>query len=334
MFNDRAIVTFVAGNGGDGCMSFRREKYLPRGGPDGGDGGKGGDIILLSSSKIHSLIDFKGKKIIKADRGRNGMGSNKTGKSGDDILIPVPAGTVIKTYPEEKIIFDFDKTDKKFVIAQGGKGGAGNSRFKSSVNRAPRLAKGGTKGESIKVVLELKLIAFAGLVGLPNAGKSTLISKLSRAKPKIAEYPFTTLTPNLGVVYSGYDSLVIADIPGIIEGAHKGEGMGHKFLRHIERNRVLLFVIDISPYAPYPPLETFKLLLKELKYYKNEILKKKFLIAANKTDLFENMEFEDHLSPLRKYCMEKDLGIFCISAVKGIGIDKLKENLFKLLNEN
>ncbi len=333
MFKDRAVVTFIAGKGGDGCISFRREKYLPKGGPNGGDGGKGGDILLISKKKVNSLIDFKGKHIIKSENGKNGSGSNKTGKSGEDMIIFVPAGTIIKTFPDEKLIFDFDRENIEFLITKGGKGGAGNSRYKSSVNRAPRIAKSGTAGEAIKVILELKLIAFAGLVGLPNAGKSTLISMISGAKPKIADYPFTTLSPNLGVVYSGHDSLVVADIPGIIEGAHKGEGMGLNFLKHIERNRVLLFVIDISDAALFSPMETFLMLKKELEHYKSRILKKKILIAANKTDLLSEAEIDKRLSELMDYCKKKRIDLIKISAVKGDNLNLLKNSLFKLLHD-
>jgi GTPase len=274
MFIDRAIVSFSAGNGGDGCRSFRREKFIPRGGPDGGDGGKGGDIILISSGVCQSLTDFKYRRQFQAENGGPGRSKKRSGKYGEDIVLQVPAGTVVKTFPDEKLIFDFNRVGLEFVLARGGKGGRGNIHFKSSVNQAPRRIETGEKGEVIKVVLELKLIAFAGLVGLPNAGKSTLISKISAARPKIADYPFTTLTPNLGVVYHKNMSLIVADIPGILEGAHRGEGMGLEFLRHIERTRVLLFIIDVSPFASLPPLKNFQILENELAEYHPQLLKK------------------------------------------------------------
>jgi GTP-binding protein len=245
MFVDRANVEFIAGKGGDGCVSFRREKFVPRGGPNGGDGGNGGNIVLKSDSDIHSLVDFKFRKIIRSENGKPGGNSLKTGKSGQNIILGVPVGTIVKSFPDEKVICDFSVSGQELIIARGGSGGWGNARFKSSVQQAPRKFLQGKKGESIKVVLDLKLIAFAGLVGLPNAGKSTLISKISNARPKIADYPFTTITPNLGVVYRDYDSLVLADIPGIIEGAHRGTGMGSQFLKHIERTRVLVYIIDV-----------------------------------------------------------------------------------------
>lgn len=334
MFKDRAIVTFSAGKGGDGCISFKREKFLPRGGPDGGDGGDGGDIILISKKNTNSLIDFKGKNTITSEKGGNGSGSNKKGKSGNNTIILVPPGTIVKTFPDEKLIFDFNKEDIEFLISKGGKGGAGNSHFKSSINQAPRIAKMGGMGESIKVVLELKLIAFAGLVGLPNAGKSTLLSQISSAKPKIADYPFTTLTPNLGVVYSGYNSMVIADIPGIIEGAHNGEGMGLNFLRHIERNKILIFVIDISTQSQFSPQKTFNILKKELKYYKNKLVEKKFMIVANKKDLLKKEEITENLMELRDYCLENRIELVEISAVKGTNLNLLKNRLFSLFHEN
>lgn len=274
MFVDSAVVTFTAGNGGNGCVSFRREKYVPKGGPNGGDGGKGGDIILVSQNSNNSLVDFKFKQFVKAPKGTNGMGSNRHGKGGEDTVLEVPCGTVIKSYPGEKLLFDFTEPGMEFVLAKGGRGGLGNARFKTSTNQVPRYAQPGEKGETITVMLELKLIAFAGLVGFPNAGKSTLISKISKAKPKIADYPFTTLTPHLGVVYNEFDTLVVADIPGIIEGAHLGEGRGIDFLRHIERNKVLVFLLDASPFAELPPLETFKTLRNELKFHKTNLLRK------------------------------------------------------------
>lgn len=331
MFVDSAVVTFIAGKGGDGCVSFRREKFVPKGGPDGGDGGHGGSIILTSQKGGNSLIEYKFRHTIKAEKGRNGSGANKIGRRGKDNLLVVPAGTVIKTYPDEKLIFDFSKEDMEFIVAKGGKGGHGNAHFKSSTNRTPRIARPGEPGESIKVILELKLIAFAGLVGLPNAGKSTLISKISGAKPKIADYPFTTLTPNLGVVYKDYGSLVVADIPGIIEGAHKGEGMGLDFLRHIERNKVLVFLLDASGYAAQSPLKTYEILQSELRSYKANLMRKKKLVVANKIDLLNDRH--DHIDEIRKYCAENKTPYVEISAIKGTNLEKLKEMLFELYDE-
>lgn len=338
MFIDTSVVTFIAGKGGDGCVSFRREKYIPKGGPNGGDGGDGASIILVSSKDTHSLIDFKNLNVIRAPKGVNGMSSNKTGKNGENKIIHVPPGTVVKTFPDEKPIFDFNDAGIEFTIVKGGKGGQGNARFKSSTNQAPKFARPGKPGESVKVVLELKLIAFAGLVGLPNAGKSTLISRISGAKPKIADYPFTTLSPNLGVVYQDYDNLVVADIPGIIEGAHKGEGMGLHFLRHIERNKVLIYLLDTSPYADEPPLETLEVLRSELKKYNPALLRKKSLVAANKIDLLEDgpdhQPYRDALEQLSDYCSRHELPFLEISAMKGTNLNRLKNRLFELYRES
>ena len=333
MFVDSTIVTFIAGKGGDGCVSFRREKFIPKGGPDGGDGGNGGSIILVSEESNKSLVDLKYKKIIKASKGANGSGANKTGKTGEDKIIPVPAGTVVKSYPDEKPIFDFPKQGIRFTAAKGGKGGLGNARFKSATNQAPRYAQKGTKGETVTVILELKLIAFAGLVGFPNSGKSTLISKISGAKPKIADYPFTTLTPHLGVVYEDFDSLVVADIPGIIAGAHRGEGMGLQFLRHIERTRLLIFLLDISPYGETTPLETLLILQKELKSYKANLLRKKQLVVGNKIDLLGEHTGDQHnqkIAELQNHCRTNNLPYLEISALKEINLKQLKNKLFEL----
>jgi GTP-binding protein len=327
MFVDRAVVTFIAGDGGDGCISFRREKFVPKGGPDGGDGGDGSSIILISKSGKHSLVDFKFRNIVRSPKGRNGSGANKSGKNGRNEILPVPAGTVVKTYPDEKLIFDFDREAIEWVVARGGKGGRGNTRFKSARHQTPRIAEPGGKGETIKVILELKLIAFAGLVGLPNAGKSTLISKLSAAKPKIADYPFTTLTPHLGVVYNGYDSLVMADIPGIIEGAHRGEGMGQDFLRHIERNKLLVFLIDLSADSFPLPLETFEVLRNELKLYKSSLTAKKFMVVGNKIDLVAEKSRE-RVDELKKFCRQSKIDYVEISALMNINLDNLKQKIF------
>jgi len=338
MFIDTAVVTFVAGKGGDGCVSFRREKYIPKGGPNGGDGGAGGDIILTSVTNVYSLIDFKNTRFIRSDKGTNGQGSNKTGKNGENIFLRVPPGTVIKSFPDEKLIFDFTGPDMSFVIAKGGKGGLGNTHFKSSTNQTPRFAQKGKDGESVKVVLELKMIAFAGIVGFPNAGKSTLISKISQAKPKIADYPFTTLFPNLGVVYRDYEGIVVADIPGIIEGASEGEGMGFHFLRHVERTKALIFMVDGSQYAEITPLKTFKILQEELKLYKAGMTRKKCIVALNKIDLLDDSEESKkrkrEIGKLKKHCTELELPYFEISAIKEINLNDLVSKLFEIYHES
>jgi GTP-binding protein len=328
MFIDRAIVSFQAGNGGNGCQSFRREKFIPRGGPDGGDGGRGGSIILKSSPMCQSLGDFKYKKLIKAEGGGPGRSKKRAGRNGADVVLQVPAGTVLKTVPDEKLIFDFDRVGLRFVLARGGQGGRGNVHFKSSVNQAPRRSESGEPGERIQVVLELKLIAFAGLVGLPNAGKSTLISRISSARPKIAAYPFTTLTPNLGVVELGPRRLVVADIPGILEGAHRGEGMGLEFLRHVERTRVLIFVIDVSPFSPLPPLENYRVLEKELALYHPLLLKKKIMVLANKIDAVAGDRAA--LDGLHDFCRERKIPYVEISALQGTHLAQMKKVLFAL----
>ncbi len=336
MFVDSAVVTFIAGKGGNGCVSFRREKFIPKGGPDGGDGGDGASIILTSSKNCSSLLDFKFKNIIRAPKGAPGLGANKSGKKGIDKKMIVPAGTVVKTYPDERLIFDFNQEGMNFTIVKGGKSGHGNAHFKSSTNQTPRFAQKGKPGETVKVILELKLIAFAGLVGFPNAGKSTLLSKISSAKPKIADYPFTTLTPYLGVVYQGYESLVVADIPGIIAGAHKGEGMGFDFLKHIERNKVLIFLLDVSPYSNLTPLNTYQVLEEELKAYSAGLLRKKRLVVANKIDLLDQDPGNEHrknLVPLQDHCLKENLPYLEISAVKETNLNQLKNKLFELYHE-
>lgn len=332
MFVDRAIVSFIAGRGGNGCVSFRREKFIQRGGPNGGDGGDGSDIILVSKKGNNSLIYFKYRNIIRSKHGENGKGRNKNGKKGKEEILFVPVGTVVKTFPDEKLMFDFSDDNIRLVITKGGQGGWGNTHFKSSVNQSPRIAIKGKPGEEIKVILELKLIAFAGLVGFPNAGKSTLISKISEAKPKIADYPFTTLSPNLGVVYRGYESLVVADIPGIIKGAHNGDGMGIDFLKHIERNRVLIFLIDISDCTKNTPVETFKILQNELKLYKTDFLNKKYFVVGNKNDLVTEMHRKE-VDKLREYCNKRDIVYVEISALKNDNLSVFKNKLFEFYNE-
>ncbi len=328
MFIDRVIVSFSSGDGGNGCASFRREKYIPKGGPNGGDGGKGGSVILVSTADNSSLLDLKNNNQVRAENGKNGMSSNKKGRNGEDQVIQVPAGTVVKSYPDEKIMFDFDREGMELEIARGGRGGLGNVHFKSATNRAPKFAQPGEKGETIKVVLELKLIAFAGLVGLPNAGKSTLISRVSGAKPKIANYPFTTLHPNLGVVYQGYESLVLADIPGIIEGAHVGEGMGLEFLRHIERNKLLVFIVDASGFEHPDLLNIFKMLRDELLSYDSTLLNKPYFVLLNKLDLVQSDEQQEKIDELTSYLDEQEIEYIEISAIESRNLQAFKEKLF------
>jgi len=331
MFVDKTINQFIAGRGGNGCVSFRREKYVPKGGPDGGDGGDGGSVILKSAAQVKSLIDLKYRPVIRAENGKPGSGANRHGKTGLDTIIEIPAGTVIKSFPDEILLYDFSRPGQMLTIARGGRGGKGNTHFKSSTRQVPRQATPGTDGESIKVICELKLIAFAGLLGFPNAGKSTLISRLTKARPKIADYPFTTLYPHLGVLYQGHQSCVIADIPGIIPNAHRGEGMGIEFLRHVERTQLLLYLLDVSIGSPYPPLEAFKILRNELSLYQKQLDQKPFFVVLNKMDLEDK---ERHSSAdLSRYCTRHGIQLLRISALRGLHLDRLKQKIFENLDE-
>lgn len=284
-FIDESRVYIKSGDGGNGCCSFRREKFIPKGGPDGGDGGKGGNIIIQADASVHTLLDQRYHPHYKAKRGQHGMGKNMTGHSGADCIIRVPVGTVVKDIDTGEVIADLTAPDQSFLAAKGGDGGRGNARFATSTNQAPRRCEDGWPGEEKTLQLELKLLADVGLVGFPNAGKSTFISKVSNARPKIADYPFTTLTPNLGLVkWKGAD-FVLADIPGIIEGASEGVGLGLKFLRHIERTRVIVFVIDLAPETGRDPLEEFVVLKRELAAYKTELVDKGRIVVFNKCDI-------------------------------------------------
>jgi len=285
-FIDEVFITAQSGDGGRGCVSFRRERFIPRGGPDGGDGGKGGDVILRSSSRRRTLYPFRFKRQFKAKNGAPGQGKQKTGKNGDDLIIEVPPGTLVSDAETNDLLKDFIQPGEVFVVAKGGRGGQGNSRFKTSTRRAPRFAQPGEPGQYLKLKLELKLLADVGLIGLPNAGKSTLISVISSATPKIADYPFTTLTPILGVVQPDQaESFVVADIPGLIEGAHKGAGLGIRFLRHIERTQILVHLIDAAAIDPLDPLASYVTINEELAQY-NPLLKEKLqIIVLNKMDL-------------------------------------------------
>ena len=329
MFIDYAEIEVKAGNGGNGAVAFRREKYVPKGGPSGGNGGKGGNIIIEAQHNLSTLLDFRYKRNYKAQNGDPGSNSLKDGKSGKDIIIKVPVGTIIKNASTKKVITDLDEDKKRMIIAKGGKGGKGNSNFATPTNQAPRYAEDGKPGEQNKIILELKLIADVGLVGFPNAGKSTLISVVSAAKPKIANYPFTTLEPVLGIVrYKDYQSFTIADIPGIIEGAHEGKGLGHKFLRHIERTRILLFLIDITS-EDYQ--ETFDILNKELNSYSKILSGKKKIVALSKADLLE----EEKINKIAREKIKvknvkdrQDLPLFVFSSASKLGLDKLLDQIW------
>jgi len=319
-FVDFVKVFVKGGDGGDGAVAFLREKFQPKGGPAGGDGGKGGDVILVATSKKTTLVDFKYKKHLTAQNGEKGKGKNQKGKDGEDLIIFVPVGTVIKDAETGEILCDLDKDGKSFIVAKGGKGGRGNAKFSTATNQAPRFAEKGEPGEQKWVILELKLLADIGIIGLPNAGKSSLIRALTRARPKVADYPFTTLTPQLGILELEDLKVCIADIPGIIEGAHKGAGLGLDFLRHIERTSILLFVIDLSR-DDIKPDKTFEILKEEIKNYNPDILKKPKIIVGNKIDVLT----EDEVKKWEKHFSSIGLKFIPISALHKINIDELKE---------
>jgi GTP-binding protein len=343
MFTDYVKITAKAGNGGNGAISFRHEKYVAAGGPDGGDGGKGGDIYFVVDQDANTLIDFRYKKKFKAENGNNGEGARRFGKSGEDLYIKVPIGTIIKDAKTERVLADLSEKNQKALILHGGRGGKGNSNFATATRQAPRFAQDGEDGEEKELILELKLLADVGLIGFPNVGKSTLLSIVTDAKPKIADYHFTTLDPNLGVVKKEYgESFVIADIPGIIEGASEGIGLGTQFLRHIERTRLLLHVIDVSGSEGRNPVEDFYTINNELKKYSQKLSERKQIIVANKID---SMQDESLYKNLEKLAKEKGLEIFKISAATNTGIKELiihvsqvlktlpKENLIEISNE-
>src|ERR1017187_3862476 len=325
MFIDEAKIRVKAGDGGNGCMAFRREKFVPRGGPSGGDGGKGGDIVMESSERHNTLVHFRFNPEHTAQRGRHGEGSNKTGRDGEGIVLKVPVGTIVFDDETGDKLFEFTQPDQSFVIARGGRGGRGNARFATSVHQAPREHEEGRPGEEHTYRLELKLLADVGLVGYPNVGKSTLISRISAARPKIADYPFTTLEPNLGVVAVGDAksevSFVVADIPGLIEGAHTGAGLGTQFLRHIERTRLLAHLVDVSDASGRPdPVQDYEVITRELATFGAGLDSKPTIVIASKMDVAN----KEKLAKLKRYCKRKKLELFPISAVTGAGIDDLK----------
>jgi len=334
VFVDEAKIRVKAGDGGNGCMAFRREKFVPRGGPSGGDGGRGGDVIMESSERHNTLVHFRFNPEYKAERGRHGEGSNKTGREGEDIVLKVPVGTIVYDELTGERVHDFSRPDDRVVIARGGRGGRGNAQFATSTHQAPREHEQGFPGEERTLRLELKLLADVGLVGYPNAGKSTLISRISAARPKIADYPFTTLQPNLGVVLVGEmpdeRSFVVADIPGLIEGASEGAGLGTQFLRHIERTRLLAHLVDVSDASGRPdPVEDFKVITKELASFGEGLDRKPTIVVATKLDVAN----PDKLASLKRYAKRKKLDFYAISAVTGEGIEELKWAMAERLDE-
>ena len=334
MFIDEAKIRVKAGDGGNGCVAFRREKFVPRGGPSGGDGGRGGDVIMESSERHNTLVHFRFNPEYKAERGRHGEGANKTGREGADILLKVPVGTILYDDGTGEKIHDFSNADDRIIIARGGRGGRGNAQFATSTHQAPREHELGRVGEERIFRLELKLLADVGLVGYPNVGKSTLISRISAARPKIADYPFTTLEPNLGVVVvdepPNEKSFVVADIPGLIEGAHTGAGLGTQFLRHIERTRLLVHLVDVSEANGRPdPAKDVEVIMQELESFGAGLEQKPMIMLASKIDIAN----KEKLAKLKKYCKKKNLELFAISAVTGKGIEDLKYAIAKKVEE-
>ncbi|ADD02133.1 GTP-binding protein Obg/CgtA [Thermoanaerobacter mathranii subsp. mathranii str. A3] len=329
MFIDTARIYIKAGDGGNGVISFRREKYVAYGGPDGGDGGKGGDVIFIADPNLSTLLDFKYKKRYIAQNGENGRGKNQYGKNGEDLYIKVPVGTLIINDETGEIIADLVKPNQKAIVLRGGRGGRGNAKFATSTLKTPRFAESGEKGKEMWVRLELKLLADVGLIGFPNAGKSTLLASCTRARPKIANYPFTTLTPNLGVVEYKGKSFVMADIPGLIEGAHRGEGLGHDFLRHIERTKMLIHVVDVSASEGRDPIEDFEKINEELKLYSERLLTLPQIVAANKIDIQSGKE---NYPAFEKEIKKRGYEVYPISALTKEGIDKLLDKAIEILS--
>lgn len=335
-FVDEAKITVKAGKGGRGCISFRREKFIPKGGPDGGDGGDGGSVYLRADSRLLSLYDFRLKRFYEAQNGEPGKGSQKFGKKGTDLVLGLPVGTLVYKEIEEnryELLADLSEPDALILAAKGGRGGKGNEHFKSSTMRTPRFAQPGEPGEEAILRLELKILADAGLIGLPNAGKSTFISKVSAARPKIADYPFTTLTPNLGVMINEIDPekrMVIADIPGLIEGAHTGQGLGHQFLKHVERTRFLVHILSVEDInidnLEQDPWSGFELINRELENFDPELAERKQIEVVNKIDLLT----EEQLKKLKKRAQEDGRNIYFISAKDNLGVENLTEDLWKL----
>tara|TARA_R110002050_G_scaffold57442_3_gene129540 strand:- start:4527 stop:5531 length:1005 start_codon:yes stop_codon:yes gene_type:complete len=322
-FLDQAKIFVKSGAGGDGCVSFRREKYVARGGPNGGDGGNGGHIIIRAIDNLNTLIDYRYQQHFKSERGHHGMGKDRSGRKGEDIILEVPVGTQVLADDKKTVLFDLTKKDDEIILCHGGRGGKGNTHFKTSVNRAPRIAGSGTLGEEMWIWLQMKLIADVGLLGMPNAGKSTFLRSVSRARPKVADYPFTTLHPQLGVIYVAEHEYVVADIPGLIEGAHMGTGLGTRFLGHVERCSVLLHIIDATE---EDVVERYKTIRGELKKYSDELSNRPEIIALNKIDALTEDKILEKTSLLEKATGQK---IYPISAVANTGVRVVLEELLK-----
>ena len=324
-FIDEVKIDVKAGDGGAGCVSFRREKFIPRGGPDGGDGGRGGNVVIEVSPSISTLLDLRQRPHLKAGRGGHGMGKNRHGANGKDLLVYVPAGTMVKDFETEEILADLTEPGEKVVLLKGGRGGQGNARFATSTHKAPKFAQPGEPGEARRLKLELKLLADVGLFGFPSVGKSSFIARVSAARPKIADYPFTTLTPNLGVVYyKNYRSFVVADIPGLIEGAHQGAGLGHRFLKHVERTDLLLHFLDLSHMPERDPIREYEALNRELLLFNEELAEKRQIVVVNKIDL---PDVRERLPEILSYFKGIDIRVFPISAITGEGIEALIDEI-------
>ena len=327
-FVDYVKIYVKAGDGGRGCISFRREKYVPRGGPNGGDGGRGAHVILKATDELNTLLDLRYQREYRAEKGQHGMGKKMHGKNGKDLIIYVPVGTVIRDADTEDILVDLDRQGMETLVAKGGRGGLGNAHFATPTRQAPRFAQPGEMGETRNLILELKLLADVGLIGLPNAGKSTLLSVISSARPKIADYPFTTLTPTLGVVkLENFRSFVVADIPGLIEGAHKGIGLGFQFLRHVERTSIILHLVDISDTGEGDPVENFEKINKELELYSPELVRKPQTVVGTKLDIAVNKK---RLNILEEYCKAGAIDFFAVSAITKKGIRQLLSHVSNL----
>jgi GTP-binding protein len=334
-FIDEVIITVKAGDGGNGCLAFRREKFVARGGPSGGDGGRGGDVIMVASVHHNTLLHFRFNPEHTAQRGRHGEGSNRTGHDGSSVELQVPVGTVVYNAETSEQLFDFTAPGQKLTVAKGGRGGRGNARFATSTHQAPTEHEDGKPGDFFKLRLELKLLADVGLVGFPNAGKSTLISRVSAAKPKIANYPFTTLEPNLGVVQAGDQTFVLADIPGLIEGAHEGHGLGIQFLRHVERTRLLVHLVDVSEFTGRDPAHDFDVILAELGHFSENLVAKPMIVVASKIDACQD---QSRIDTIAAKTAEHNLRFYKISSVTGDGIEALRfamaAKLLELSQEN